>query len=91
MGKKRRTNWKVSISVSELEKLAPRLLAAFSIDVPGAHLDLCSSSGLWRRGNGTLTARLVYRSAAEPNRFSKVYTLRNISIDRTRSPEGVNG
>jgi hypothetical protein len=87
--KKQRTNWKLEMPFADLKEIAPKLLGALGEIVPLANYKLQTSSAVWRRANGSLTARLVYREehAAATTSKSMVFTIRNIRVDRSPPKE----
>lgn len=61
MSKRRqKTSWKLQVSTDGLAAIASQVFNGHAtLNADGYRLQ--GSSGLWRRRNGTLTARLVYR------------------------------
>ncbi|MGY5789074.1 hypothetical protein ACXHXM_02085 len=77
--KKQRTTWKLSVSLEQLERIAPIVLDGMEKVAEGYRLT--NGSGLWRKRDGSLTARFVYRSAEDETR-SMVMTVRNIILQK---------
>jgi len=75
--KKQRTNYKLPLEIDLLRKLAPLLVNKGMMGLVGDDYLLQKSSGIWRKLDGTLTARFVYRSPDE-GRNSLVLSVRNI-------------
>ena len=75
--KKQRTNYKLPLDIDLLKRLAPLLVNKGMMGLVGEDYLLQKSSGIWRKLDGTLTARFVYRSPSE-GRNSLVLSVRNI-------------
>lgn len=75
--KKQRTNYKLQLDIDLLKRLAPLLVCKGMMGLVNDDYLLQKSSGIWRKLDGTLTARFVYRSPNE-GRNSLVFTVRNI-------------
>lgn len=78
--KKHRTNYKLPLEMDLLARLAPLLVHPGMMSLVGDGYRLRPSSGIWRKLDGTLTARFVYR-AADGDRDSLVLSVRNIRAD----------
>lgn len=78
--RKRRHTWKVRLSFEAIQDLADSILDSHARIITDGYA-LQPSSALWRKANGTLTARLVYRAATEAAKMeSLVVTVRNIAL-----------
>lgn len=75
--KKQRTNYKLPLDIDLLKRLAPLLVREGMMGLVDDEYVLQKSSGIWRKLDGTLTARFVYRSPGE-GRNSLVLSVRNI-------------
>jgi hypothetical protein len=75
--KKIRTNYKLALDLDLLKRLAPLLAGPGMMGLVGEGYQLRASSGIWRKLDGTLTARFVYRGPGH-DRDSLVLSVRNI-------------
>ncbi|MCB5204234.1 hypothetical protein LH464_17345 [Neorhizobium sp. T786] len=71
-------SWKLKLSIEKLVGFAPDLFNPGLMSLVEGYT-LQASSGIWRKANGTITARYVYRSKDAAMR-SVVLTVRNISL-----------
>lgn len=55
-----RTNWRVDLDAAALERMAAKVCPLHGGCLADGYR-LCGSSGVWRRRDGMLTVRLVYR------------------------------
>jgi hypothetical protein len=74
--RKKHPTYKLPLELDLLQKLAP-LLAREMYSLVTADHEMHRTSGIWRKGDGTLTARFVFQSKAG-NRRDLVLTVRNI-------------
>lgn len=82
--KKVRTNYKLPVDFELLGRLAPLLISPAMLSLVGEGYELRASSGIWRKLDGSLTARFVYR--APDTGQSMVLSVRNIRIDLPTEP-----
>lgn len=76
--KRGKRTWKLKLSIEELEKYAPSIFGGLLGTIEGYTLQ--ASSGIWRKADGTGTARYVYRSGTNRDGTSIVLTSRNIPL-----------
>ncbi|MFN3421632.1 MAG: hypothetical protein ACK40X_07915 [Armatimonadota bacterium] len=76
--KREKRIWKLKLTVAELESYAPSIFGGLLGTVEGFTLQ--ASSGIWRKANGTGTARYVYRNGTNRGGTSIVLTSRNIPL-----------
>ncbi|CAD7055343.1 hypothetical protein RHAB21_00700 [Pseudorhizobium halotolerans] len=77
--KRRTRTWKLKLSIEELEKHAPAIFGPLLHLVEEGFV-LQTSSGIWRKADGTGTARYVYRCGTNREGRSIVLTSRNIPL-----------
>lgn len=75
--KKQRTNYKLPVDMQLLQKLAPKLVHPAMFSLVQDDFTLKASSGIWRKLDGSLTARFVWR---DPAGGSFVVSVRDIRI-----------
>jgi len=75
--RKQRTNYKLPMDLQLLEKLAPAIVHPGVFSLVRNDFKMKASSGIWRKQDGSLTARFVWR---EPAGESFVVTVRNIRL-----------
>lgn len=81
--RKHKKSWRMRISHDELVGLAPQIWTAHGGLVSDGYR-VQPSSGLWRRRNGTLTARLVYRHPGGAGKVDTlVVTVKGIRVDNS--------
>jgi hypothetical protein len=80
--KKQRTNFKLPVDLQLLEKLAPKLVHPAMFTLVQEDFKLKASSGIWRKLDGSLTARFVWR---DPEGGSFVVSVRNIRLPAMES------
>lgn len=79
--RRHKTSWKLRLGHEALVGMASEIWEAHGA-LAGQGYRVQASSGLWRRRNGTLTARLVYRHPAPTGCVDTiVVTVKNIRID----------
>lgn len=82
MSSRRRKSWRLSATAAQIAGVAVCVFEGHS-GLIGRGASLMPTSGLWRRKDGSVTARLVYRypEGAEEG-LSMVVTVRNIRVAR---------
>jgi hypothetical protein len=84
MPRRKRTSktWKLPLSIADLERHAPAIFGGL-LNTVSDGFTLQRSSGIWRKANGTGTARYVYRRGSASGNTSIVLTAHNIALVRT--------
>ncbi len=77
--RKKHPSYKLPLDFDLLLRLAPLLAKEMHALVTPDH-EMRRTSGIWRKGDGTLTARFVFRSKTT-DRDDLVLTVRNIRQD----------
>jgi len=78
--RKIRTNYKLPLAMDLLERLAPLLIQPGLFGMVKDGYQMRPSSGIWKKLDGTMTARFVYREPGD-KRDSLVLSVRGIRAD----------
>nr|WP_278437069.1 hypothetical protein [Brucella anthropi] len=82
MSRRRRTktSHKLKVNWEIMQKLASVMTTQYATPMDGYTLH--TSSGVWRKADGSFTFRLVYRNQDETSALrNQVLTIRNVRID----------
>lgn len=75
--RRRKSRWCVRTTPDQMEQIAKAVLDERQRALADGYA-LTGSSGVWRRGNGTFTVKLVYRRRSADRQSTLSFTIRGI-------------